>query len=177
MGFRGRTFRSTQWVAVLILLTTVTSLASAAVTPSRKKELALTAYEKAQQEREALNGRPEKDRTKASYQKVIDAYKRVYFLSPASSKADASIVAVAELLAEEGRHFQDEKLLKDAIAQYEFLRKEYPGSKYRVDALFTIGQIYKEDLKDNDSAKATFEEFLQRYPKSQMVDEAHKALA
>src|SRR5581483_6755787 len=138
MGIRGRTFRSTQWVAVLILLTTVTSLASAAVTPSRKKELALTAYEKAQQEREALNGRPEKDRTKASYQKVIDAYKRVYFPSPASSKADASIVAVAELLAEEGRHFQDEKLLKEAIAQYEF---------------------------------------LQRYPKSQMVDEAHKALA
>jgi N-acetylmuramoyl-L-alanine amidase len=161
----------------MILLTTITSLAFAATTPSRKKELALSAYEKAEQDREALNGRPEKDRTKASYQKVIDAYKRVYFLSPASSKADASIVAVAELLAEEGRHFSDEKLLKDSITQYEFLRKEYPGSKYRVDALFTIGQIYKEDLKDDASAKATFEEFLQRYPKSQMVDEAHKALA
>jgi N-acetylmuramoyl-L-alanine amidase len=176
MGFRVRTSRSQTWIAALILLTTATSL-SLATTPARKKEIARTAYEQAERMREALNGRPEKDRTRPSYQKVIEAYKRVYFTSSASTKADASIVAVAELLAEEGRKFGDEKLLADAITQYEFLRKEYPGSKYRVDALFTIGQIYKEDLKDDGSAKSTFEEFLQRYPKSQLADQAHKALA
>ena len=176
MGFRVCTSRRTQWIAALILLTATTSLAFA--TPAtRKKELALTAYEQAERMREALNGRPEKDRTRQSYQKVIDEYRKVYFTSAASTKADASIVAVAELLAEEGRHFQDEKLLKEAITQYEFLRKEYPGSKYRVDALFTIGQIYKEDLKDTVGAQATFEEFLQRYPKSQLIDQVHKALA
>ena len=86
-------------------------------------------------------------------------------------------MAVAELLAEEGRKFHDEKLLKEAITQYEFLRKQYPGSKYRVDALFTIAQIYQEDLKDNAGAQATFEEFLERYPKSQLRDQAQKALA
>lgn len=177
MGFRVRAGRSTHWLAVFLLLTTAISLASARTTSAHKKQIARTAYEEAERMREALNGRPEKDRTRASYQKVIDEYRKVYFTSPASSKADASIVAVAELLAEEGRHFDDSKLLKDAITQYEFLRKEYPGSRFRVDALFTIGQIYKEDLKDSDAAKASFEEFLQRYPKSQLADQAHKALA
>jgi N-acetylmuramoyl-L-alanine amidase len=177
MGFRFGTNRTATRAAVFFLLASVTSLAFAAASPSRKKELALTAWDQAERTREALNGRPEKDRTRQSYQKVIDEYKKVYFTSPASSKADASIVAVAELLAEEGRTFKDDKLLKESIGQYEFLRKEYPGSKYRVDALFTIGQIYKEDLKDQASAKATFEEFLQRYPKSQLVDQAHNALS
>jgi N-acetylmuramoyl-L-alanine amidase len=176
MGFRGRTYRSKQWIAVLVLLTTIAPLASA-TSPARKKEIARTAYDQAERMREALNGRPEKERTRPSYQKVIDAYKKVYYTSPASMKADASIVAVAELLAEEGRKFDDDKLLKEAITTYEFLRKEYPGSKYRVDALFTIGQIYKEDLKDTASAKSTFEEFTQRYPKSQLAEQVHKELA
>ena len=176
MGFRGRTRRRHPWVAMLVLLTTVASSALA-TTPAQKRQIARTEYEQAERMREALNGRPEKERTRVAYGRAIEAYKKVYRTSPTSSKADASIVAVAELLAEEGRKYLDEKLLKDSIAQYEFLRKQYPGSKFRVDALFTIGQIYQEDLKDTGAAKATFEEFLQRYPRSQMADQAHKALA
>ncbi len=176
MGFRVRTRRSQSWIAVLILLTTAASSALG-TTPAQKRQIARSEYEQAERMREALNGRPEKERTRLAYQRVIDAYKKVYRTSAASSRSDASIVAVAELLAEEGHKFLDEKILKEAIAQYEFLRKEYPGSKYRVDALFTIGQIYKEDLKDTGAAKATFEEFLQRYPRSQLADQAHKALA
>lgn len=128
--------------------------------------------------REALNGRPEAERSRRDYQHVIDAYRRVYYLSPASSKADASVVAVAELLAAGGRQFQPgEKDLHAAIGQYEFLRREYPGSKYRVEALFTIGQIYKDDLDDAAAARTTFEEFLRRYPHDQRVPKAKEALA
>ena len=128
--------------------------------------------------REALNGRPESERTRQDYQKVADAYRKVYYVAPASSKADASVVAVAEILAEMGRQFPpDEKDLHAAIGQYEFLRREYPGSKYRVEALFTIGQIYKEDLGDEAAAKATFEEFLKRYPHNQLAPKAQEALA
>ena len=58
------------------------------------------------------------------------------------------MVAVAETLVEMGRRFDDDKILNEAIAQYKFLRKEYPGSKYRCDALFTMGEIYKDDLND-----------------------------
>jgi N-acetylmuramoyl-L-alanine amidase len=126
--------------------------------------------------REALNGRPLTDRSRHDYQRVLNAYRNVYFGAPASTKADPSVVAVAETLIEMGRRFDDDKILNEAIAQYKFLRKEYPGSKYRCDALFTIGEIYKDDLNDPEQARAVFQEFLQRYPHNRLVDDAQQAI-
>ena len=145
-------------------------------TVAQKKQIARTHFQTAERMREALNGRPEKDRSVAQYKRVIDAYRSVYFTAPTSNKADASIVATAELMADMGRQFHDAKALKSAIAQYEFLRREYPGSKYRIEALFTMAQIYREDLGDDAQAHATFEEFLKRYPHSELVGEARAAL-
>jgi N-acetylmuramoyl-L-alanine amidase len=131
----------------------------------------------AERMREALNGRPAAERTRHQYQQTIDAYRRVYFGAPASSKADSSVVAVAELEVEMGRRFDDNKILQAAVKQYGFLRKEYPGSKYRFDALFTIGEIYKDDLDDPEEAKSTFELFLRKYPHNRLVSEARDAIA
>ena len=148
------------------------------MSPQVRKQAARTQFETAERMREALNGRPAEERTRRDYQKVADAYRKVYYVSPASSKADSSVVAVAEILAEMGRQFSpDEKDLHAAIGQYEFLRREYPGSKYRVEALFTIGQIYKEDLNDEAAARSTFEDFLKRYPRNQLAPKAQEALA
>src|SRR6202011_4146421 len=126
---------------------------------------------------EALNGRPPADRTRHDYQRVINAYRNIYYGAPTSTKADPSVVAVAETLVEMGRRFDDDKILNEAIAQYKFLRREYPGSKYRCDALFTIGEIYKDDLNDSRQARATFEEFLHRYPQNRLVEDAQRAVA
>ncbi len=166
----------TGWVALLALCGVC--LAAPGGSPAVRKQQARTQFETAERMREALNGRPENERTRHDYQKVADAYRKVYYVAPASSKADASVMAVAEILAEMGRQFSpSEKDLHAAIGQYEFLRREYPGSKYRIEALFTIGQIYKEDLGDDASAKATFEEFLKRYPHTQLAPKALEALA
>ncbi len=134
-------------------------------------------YAGAERMREALNGRPIADRSRRSYQRVLNAYRNVYFGAPASAKADPSVVAVAETLVEMGRRFEDDKILKEAISQYRFLRREYPGSKYRFDALFTIGEIYKDDLGNADEARATFQEFLHRYPHNRLSADAEQAIA
>jgi N-acetylmuramoyl-L-alanine amidase len=134
-------------------------------------------YAAAAQLRDALNARPEKNRTRHEYQQVIDAYRRIYNTSPTSGKADPSVTAVADLMVQMGRQFQDDEILHKAIRQYEFLRREYPGSGHRFEALFTIGQIYKDDLNDPRDAKASFEEFLQRYPHHHLAEDARKALA
>ena len=110
------------------------------------------------------------------YQRVIDCYRRVYFGAPASSKADPSVVAVAELQVEMGRRFNDNTIFQRAVNEYQFLRKEYPGSRYRFDALFTIGEIYKDDLEDPEEALTTFEEFLHRYPRNRLSDQARQAV-
>src|SRR5271157_5280141 len=133
-------------------------------------------FAKAERMREALNGRPAGERTRREYQRAIDSYHRVYFGSPASSKADPSVVATAELMVEMGRRFDDNKILRGAVEQYRFLRKEYPGSKYRFDALFTIGEIYKDDLNDPEEARTIFEDFVHRYPRNRLADDARSAV-
>jgi N-acetylmuramoyl-L-alanine amidase len=136
----------------------------------------LSPFDKAQRLREGLEGRPEQQRTRRDYERVLAAYRAVYHSDPGSPRADASISAVADLLAEQGRIFQDEKSLHDAIGQYEFLRKQYPASRYRYSALLTEGEIYRRDLEDRDQAKSTFQQFLKLYPQNPLADEARQEL-
>jgi N-acetylmuramoyl-L-alanine amidase len=146
-------------------------------TVAQKKQAARAQFETAERLRDTLEGKPESQRTRPDYQKVIDAYRKVYYTAPNSIKADASVLAVAELLDDQGRILNDPKSFKDAIGQLVFLRREYPGSKHRAEALFTIGEIYRDDLDDGKQAKATFEDFVKRYPGNSRAQEAHKAIA
>jgi N-acetylmuramoyl-L-alanine amidase len=129
-------------------------------------------FEHAQRLREALEGRPEAQRTRRQYDHVLEAYRALYHNAPGSPKADASVSAVADLLAEEGRVFQDEKALHDAIGQYEFLRSQYPASRFRFSALLTEGEIYERDLNDPAQAKAAYQQFLRLYPRNPLAAEA-----
>ena len=161
----------------LLPLLLVALSATAYARPHHPEAWARDRFDAAERMREALNGRPPADRTRHDYQRVINEYRSVYYGAPTSTKADPSVVAVAETLVEMGRRFDDDKILHEAIAQYKFLRKEYPGSKYRCDALFTIGEIYSDDLNDPGEARATFKEFLKRYPHNRLVEDAQQAIA
>ena len=166
--------RGLRWGALLLLVALSGAQAHARV--HHTEAWARDHFATAERMREALNGRPPADRTRHDYQRVINAYRNVYFGAPTSVKADPSVVAVAETLVEMGRRFDDDKILHEAIAQYKFLRREYPGSKYRCDALFTIGEIYKDDLNDPEQARGVFQEFLHRYPHNRLVEDAQQAV-
>lgn len=168
--------RTLQRVSLAALMACVLLPLSQARTVQQKKQAARQQFETAERLREALNGKRESLRARRDYQKVIDAYRKVYYIAPNSIKADAAVLAVAELLDDQGRVLKDPKSYHDAIGQLVFLRREYPGSKYRVEALFTIGQIYRDDLSDSAQAKATFEDYLKHYPSSRLAPEAKKAL-
>src|SRR5947207_1767768 len=167
---------------ILTRTLTIVSLVCLLLAPAQarsvkqKKLAARTQFETAERLREALNGKPERQRTRKDYDRALDAYRKVYHTAPNSTKADASVLAVAELLDEQGRVLHDPKNFKDAIGQLEFLRREYPGSKYRGEALFTMAEIYRDDLDDGAQAKTTFQEFLKRYPRSNMATRAQAAL-
>jgi N-acetylmuramoyl-L-alanine amidase len=146
-------------------------------TVAQKKQAARTQLETAERLRDSLESKPEAQRTRRDFQKVIDAYRKVYYTAPSLAKADVAVQAVAELLEDQGRLLSDPKSFKDAIGQLVFLRREYPGSKFRAEALFTIGEIYRDDLDDAKQAKATFEDFVKRYPGNSRAQEARKAIA
>ncbi len=136
-----------------------------------------TQYSTAERMRQALNDLEARDRTRRAYQRVIAAYRRVYYGAPASAKADPSVMAVADLLADMGRCLHNDKALRSAVGEYKFLRREYPGSRNRFAALFAIARIYQDDLKETAQAKPVFEEFLRRYPRHSLAEQARHALA
>src|SRR5260370_1165289 len=150
--------------------------AQAKRTLAQKKQLAQAQFETAQKMREALNGQPGRERRRRDYNRVSEAFRKVYSICPNFRQADESIVDTAELLAETGRAFHDPQASQDAIAQYQFLMQQYPGSVHNTAAMFTIGKIYQEDLEQNDKAKASFEEFLKHHPMHRLSDDARQAL-
>jgi N-acetylmuramoyl-L-alanine amidase len=172
---QNQTHRALRCSAALIALLLPAIAAPARVHKSRT--WADSQFANAEHLQDTLEARPTVDRTRHDYERVINAYRRVYLGAPSSSKADPSVVAAAQMTEEMGRRFTDPDVLRSAIQQYEFLRREYPGSKYRFDALFRIGEIYKGDLHDKPRAEAAFEEFLRRYPRNQFAAAARQALA
>ena len=171
-----RSSRSLTHTVVLASLACLLLASAQARTVKQKKQVARSQYQIAARMREALDGKPEAQRARRDYDRVLEAYRKVYHTAPNAHEADAAILAVADLLDEQGRVLDDPKSYKDAIGQLEFLRREYPGSKLRAEALFTIAQIYHDDLDDAAQAKATFQEFLKHYPHSNMAAEAQQAL-
>jgi N-acetylmuramoyl-L-alanine amidase len=143
----------------------------------RSQEWAQQQFNKAEGERQTLEGHAEQARTRREYQTTIESYRRIVLEAPTTSKADGSAFLVAQLTAEMGRHFKDDMVLYSAIREYKYLRREYPGCKHRVEALLAIAEIYKNDLGDDDNARVTFEEFLRRYQHSELVKEARAELA
>jgi len=142
-----------------------------------KKSVPLTPWEQAEQGRTALEAIPEESRTQADYTRSMDAYRAIYHANPADVHAPAAVNAVAELLAEQGRTLHDEKGLRAAVGQYEFLRTQYPASSLGVQALLAEGQIAQNGLKDAAAARERYKLLLKGHAKSEQAEEARAALA
>jgi len=123
--------------------------------------------------RTMLEGLLEKDRSLADYQKTIAAYHQVYLITPDSEDCTASFIAEGELYEEMGRLY-DAKYFHAAIDAYRFLVQQYPGSRYRGEALLAIASIQKDDLRDPKDAQATYKQYLSMFPHS---EKAHEVLA
>jgi len=141
-----------------------------------KRAIEPSPWEKASQGREALESIPEADRTKADYARALDGFRAIYHDNPASIYAAPAINAVAELLAQQGRTQHDPKSFKAAVGQYEFLRRQYPGSSLCVAAILAEAQIYQNDLHDLTTARERYALFLKQFPHSSLAEEAQAGL-
>lgn len=147
-----------------------------AQSPAQRNALARTQLERAEKLRTALNGKPQGERTLKEYRAAVDAYRRVYLITPHAPEVTRALLAVAEIYQEMGRQFES-RYYQSALDAYQFLLHEYPTSRYRDDALFTIAQIQQADLEDFDAAELTYREFLKRFPRSSKAEQARQTLA
>src|SRR6202789_4404047 len=145
-------------------------------TAQQRRPVELTPWERAERGREALEAIPEATRTRADYARAMDGFRAVYHEAPGDVHAPDSVNAVAELLVEQGRGLHDEKSLKAAVGQYEFLRTQYPGSSLRVGALLAEGQIEENDLHDVGAARERYALLVKQYPRSALAEEAQAGL-
>src|SRR3989337_2773873 len=111
--------------------------------PTRRNErlrIAEQQYERANRLRADLDGTPETQRKEKDYLEIVARYRRVYDVAPFSAAAADALAAAAEMYHAMGKPF-GAKYWDEAIKAYEFLRREYPHSRYADDALFNIATI------------------------------------
>lgn len=92
------------------------------------------AYLAAQAMEQALNEKPEAERTRAEYLKLIAAYQRTYLITPHTGYADNALTSVAKL-------YEEIKDNADAIKTLKFLIHEYPGTPFKDAAEKDIARL------------------------------------
>jgi len=147
---------------------------SLADTPARR-DAAKNQFDRAEKDCQALESRPEKDRSLKEYTSVVNAYRRVYLITPRAAEVPAALEHVAELYRAMGDLF-NEKYYQMAVNTFQFLLREYPANHFREDAMLAIAQVEKDDLRDTVLAKKSYEEFLTLHPHSSHAAEVHAIL-
>jgi N-acetylmuramoyl-L-alanine amidase len=88
---------------------------------------ARNAFTSAQQLEKDLNAKSRENRTDADYIKVINAFQRVYLITPHTGYADNALISMARL-------YEEIEDTKGAIRTWKFLLHEYPETRFADDA-------------------------------------------
>jgi N-acetylmuramoyl-L-alanine amidase len=159
----------------LPLFLSLFSNASLADSSTARRETAKNQFDRAEKDRQALESRPEKDRSLKDYNSLVNAYRRVFLITPRAAEVPGAINQVAELYRAMGDLF-NEKYYQMAVNTYQFLLRDYPANRYREEAMLAIAQIEKDDLHDAVLAKKSYEEFLTMHPRSSHASEVRAIL-
>jgi N-acetylmuramoyl-L-alanine amidase len=172
-AFRGK--RAVERVMCAAGIAAALALCFALPVRADRRSEARDQFEHAVKMRTMLEGYLEKDRTLSDYRQTVSAYHKVYLISSQAEEVTPSLIAEAELYQEMG-HIFDAKYFQSAIEAYNFLIKQYPGSRYRGEALLAIAQIQKDDLDKPADAEASYKEYVKRFPRSDKANDAREAL-
>ena len=144
---------------------------------SSKPTAQATPWDQANRARVAFEAQPTGTHTKLGYTHILDTFRAIYHDNPRDRHAPDAVFAVAELLTEQGRELEEEKSLRAAIGQYEFLRSQYPGSPLREPALLAEARIDRDDLADEKAAHERYNVLLKESPRSESAKLAKADLA
>ena len=143
---------------------------------AERRNAASSQFARAEEQRATLNAKPAEKRTLNDYKQVVSSYRRVYLITPHASEVPDSLVAVAELYTEMGDRF-GRAYYQSAVDSYQFLWREYPGSRFVQDAYLRAGKLQKDQLGDTAGAAKTYDAFLKKFPHSRQRREAQEARA
>ena len=141
-----------------------------------RRAAATAQFDRAEEQRSALNEKPANKRTLAEYKNVVTTYRRVFLITPRAPEVPESLSAVGQLYTEMGDRF-GRSYYQSAVDSYRFLMREYPASKLSQDAMLKVAALEKDQLGDPRAAAKIYDDFLKKYPKSARRREAQEARA
>ncbi len=124
-----------------------------------------------EQVRSFITRQLQQERTQRYYQDQVEAVKQRHRVVSDSSAVDRWLSArksAREL-------FQEAQAIADAPSRIDAYRRivdEYPEADVTPQALFMVGFIQSEELRDFDAAERVFRELLQKYPSSELATSA-----
>jgi N-acetylmuramoyl-L-alanine amidase len=152
------------------------STSSADPNAAVKRQSASTQFLRAQELRASLGNKAPEKRTLEDYKQVVNAFRRVYMITPHAAEVPDALLAVAEIYTEMGERF-GRSYFQSAVDTYQFLIREYPTSRYCQDAYLRSGKLQRDQLGDLAGATKTFDAFLKKFPRSAHKREAQEARA
>ena len=161
--------------ALLLVAVFLAPSAGFAATTAQKIQQARVYFQRATKAHEALNKKPAEKRSQSDYERVIRAFRRVYHAAPTYQNNAKSLTVMGETYEEMARQFGSDKYFRSALGAYEYLLREYPHSRYRYNALLSIGRIYREELEQPEEALQQFELYLKKHPRHRLAQQARKA--
>lgn len=161
--------------AVLTSARAASPAAPAAPTATVKRQ-AQAQFERAEQQRAALNVKSRSKRTLADYRQVVASYRRVYLITPRAAEVPDALLAISRLYTEMGERF-GRTYFQSAVDAYRFLVREYPASHYAPDAMLVCAKLQRDQLADYSAATKTYQDFLKRFPRSPRKLEAQEGVA
>ena len=123
------------------LLSALLQFSPAFAQTTKSLQRAAEAFKSAEVQEGALTEKPQAERTRADYLKVINAYQRTYLITPRSGYADNALMAVARLYEE----INDKGA---AIRSLNFLLREYPGSPFKDSAERDLSRLSRRSRKE-----------------------------
>ncbi len=107
---------------------------------------------------------------KNDYQGAINKYKKLVDEHSDSKLAPKALYEIAKIYHMDLiKEIDNKESLNYAVRYYKKLSSEYPEAKESQKALFVAGYLEANELNDTSAARKTYEEFLKRYPGSEMV--------
>jgi len=120
--------------------------------PLFAREDARQLYDRAVQLEKDLKSSGSLQQQGASWDKVIKAFRNVYYSFPSSGYCDNSLFHVAALYAEMGNTFHDPLYFRRASGTYQFLIEQYPSSSLVSEAMLESIRILRQELGNEQDA-------------------------
>ena len=122
--------------------------------------------------KQEIRGHLEGSRSEHFQETLIDSLKKVYGVVVYGDSIEVAMKPVltpAELFAKA----QAVPSPQERIELFQQVVSRYPNDKSAVQAAFMVGFTYAEELSDYPKARAAFQDFLRKYPKSDLVVSAN----